>query len=529
MRELAPGASLAAIDATEFLWTGVEGDDVVFRHEHYFHFVRDFDVPVADRERVIDVYAGWFGEARRPDPADKLRWARALLKRVVPDEAKAKRLLRGALQSARKLGDTPLAQHAAATLLDVVWEEDARSPVQTSIFLRYAEQDVELGRELLTGDRARAADRLNRLSRRLEGRIARQKAGTPRTMLELSRLRVTTELRRSQVMFNDREPVQAACVAAGAVREIERTGATHPSAPADPRWKRLEMEAFHSQAVALAISGEVNDALKTSGRAVEIARNTPSAMGQHVISTYANILLARDPVQSESILRRCLAEIGDLASSDAIEARDATRINLSMALVLQAHDYGLSQSAAEGALGEARNLLTDVFDESYPSARYPDAAASALMLGLIDAIADDAGGEEHWFGRSVIAAMRGRQMETLWKANINLATALHRAGGVTPVTVRNHAHSALVILEDSLAPYSVPDRSARFELVRVPLAQAVRFLVLAGDEDGPETLRRYPALREGFEDPEAGILREDRGGYDSHEWLRIGGEDYVLY
>jgi hypothetical protein len=529
MRELTPDTPLVAVDATEFLWTGGEDDDVIFRHEHYFNFVREFDVPVSDRERIVDVYEGWFAEAKRPDPVDRLRWARALLKRATPDEAKAKRLLRGALQSARRLGDTPLAQHVAATLLDVVWDEDARSPIRTSAFLRYAEQDVDLSRELLTGDRSGAADRLNCLTRRLEQRVARRSAGTQKTKLELTRLHATAAVRRSQVMFNDREPLEAARIAAGAIRDIERASTAHPSLDTDPRWERLEMEALHSEAVALAISGEVDQALETSGRAVEIARRAPSSMGQHVISTYANILLAREPAESESILRRCLSDLGDSASPDATEARDATRINLGMALVLQAHAGAMVRAEAEEALGEAGTLLGDVFDDSYPFGRYPDAAAAALMLGLIDAIGGDADGEEHWFGKARIAAVRGRQMETLWKANIDLATALHRAGGAASESIRDHAHSALVILEDSLAPYPVPDRSARFELVRAPLAQAVRFLTLAGDDRGPEALARYPALREGFQNPEAAILREDRGGYESHEWLRICGEDYILY
>ena len=169
-----------------------------------------------------------------------------------------------------------------------------------------------------------------------------------------------------------------------------------------------------------------------------------------------------------------------------------------------------------------------MFSASFRVGRYPDAGAAALLLGIISALRDD-GDEVSWFAQAVTAAARGGQIETLWRSHINLATSLHRRNVRASESVRDHARAALQILEETLSPYPRPDMSARFELVRIPLAQAVRFLVQLGDDVGIAALERYPSLRNCFQDPERGVLRQDRGGYRSHEWLSIEEWDYVIY
>jgi hypothetical protein len=179
-------------------------------------------------------------------------------------------------------------------------------------------------------------------------------------------------------------------------------------------------------------------------------------------------------------------------------------------------------------LAEARERLGRVFRSSFQVGRYLQAGAAALMLGIVSALEDD-GEAISWFAQAVAAASRGHKMETLWRAHINLATSMHRREERVTESVRDHAQAALEIMEETLSSYPQPDRSARFNLIRVPLAQAVRFLIEAGDEAGSGALVRYPGLRNSFQEAQAGILREDRGAYRSHEWLRIGGEDYVIY
>ena len=520
--DLAADVSLGDVDATGVLWTG-ESDrrEVAFRHEHFFRTIRQFEVEPAERAHVVDIYCDWFASTERSDPSDVLKWAQVLLEHPDPDVARARKLLRRALQAARRRGDRRLARRVAVVLQDVIWNEDARSQIGTRAFIRSCEEELALTREFLESDRLQAANRLEAVLKRIEWRLAQTH---PRHVArDLERLRLAANVLHSQVLFNDRQAARAAEVAAAAVNDI----AMHRSDDSrdNVAWSALEMEALHAQAVSLALSGEISEALQVSERAVELAGTLSSPLSHHVISTHANILLARDPDRSETILRGCLEELSD-ADNDAT---DASRINLSMALVLRAHRLGAGETdRRERMIVEADTLLLRVFGRTFRVGRYPAAAAAALMLGITNALHDDPA-EVSWFAQAVAAAARGRQMETLWRAHINLATALYRRGEPGDEALRDHARAALEIMEDSLSPYAVPDSSPRFALIRVPLAQAVRFLLLAGDEVGLSALEHHPALRGSFSDPMAGTLVDDPNFPRMHEWLRLGTEDYVLY
>jgi hypothetical protein len=169
-----------------------------------------------------------------------------------------------------------------------------------------------------------------------------------------------------------------------------------------------------------------------------------------------------------------------------------------------------------------------VFASSFQVGRYPDAGAASLMLGVLSALEND-GESVSWFAQAVAAASRGHKLESLWRAHINLATALYRREGSVTERVCAHARAAVEIMEETLSPYPQPDRSARFDLIRVPLAQGVRFLIVVGDAAGQVALVHYPRLRASFKDAQRGVLREDRAAFRSHEWLRIDNDDYVIY
>jgi tetratricopeptide (TPR) repeat protein len=518
---IAPEVSLREVDATDMLWTGEgEAHEVAFRHEHYFRSVRRFAVTAEERERVVSIYSDWL--SGRPNPSDRFRQARALLKRPEPDTGEAQKLMRSALRGARARGDLKLARRIAATRLDVAWAEELDSPARSSVFLRRCDDDIELIRELLGSDRRQAAGRLDDLAKHLDERISRAPARSLQARAGLQRRRIEVSVLLAQILFNDRKPARAAEVAAQTVQQA-RAQRPDTAAAGDETWETLEIEALHSQAAALALSGEIDEAIATSERAVEIARGSSSVLAHRVTSTYANILLARDPAAAEAILRDCLNR------DDAAEReRHATEINLGMALVLRAHSHDREDADRTAILAEAHALLHGVFGSCFQVGNYPNAGAAALMLGIVSALNED-GDDVSWFAQGVAAAARGRQMETLWRAHINLASAMHQRGDLPGGAIHDHAVATVKILEETLAPYSRPDRSARFELVRVPLAQAVRFLVTAGDDAGLAALERYPALRASFADPASGVLHEDRGDYRSHEWLRIGSEDYVIY
>lgn len=526
-RGIGPNLSLAEIDATGFLWTGNgEQGEVSFRHENYFQSLRRLEVAPTEQKRVIETYADWFARFERLDSVGKFRWARILIESPTPDADKIRSLLRTALRGAQRHGDLGLARRVLTTLLDYAWTGNAQSAMRIHSFLRYCGDEVSLCRSLMDSDRLQAAERIDHLRDRIRERLSFSGAWTSQTVETLQFLLMTADVLHSQILFNDRQPTKASDVAAEAIRDIRALSNVQPTKKRLD-WRMLEMEALHSYAVALALGGEIELAISASEQAVRIARKSVTPFSLDVLSTHANILLATELEAPEAILRDCLIRVG--SETSARETQDAIAINLSMTLLLGAHrSTALDASRANEKLAEASTLLKPVFSASFRVGRYPDAGAAALLLGIISALRDD-GDEVSWFAQAVTAAARGGQIETLWRSHINLATSLHRRNVRASESVRDHARAALQILEETLSPYPRPDMSARFELVRIPLAQAVRFLVQLGDDVGIAALERYPSLRNCFQDPERGVLRQDRGGYRSHEWLSIEEWDYVIY
>jgi len=151
------------------------------------------------------------------------------------------------------------------------------------------------------------------------------------------------------------------------------------------------------------------------------------------------------------------------------------------------------------------------------------------MLGIAS-LASGQDGEVAWFAQAVAAAARGRQMETLWRAHINLATALHREGRSPSEGARDHAAAALEIMEaDARAlPAARTDQHAlRLSACRSRRRFGSSFSPVT--KKGFRALERYPRLRLSFSDPAAGVLASEDTAPRSHEWLRISGEDYVIY
>jgi hypothetical protein len=236
------------------------------------------------------------------------------------------------------------------------------------------------------------------------------------------------------------------------------------------------------------------------------------------------MMLCVDAVRGEELLRTCLARWPDDDSSDSF----LVHVHLAMALVLQAYEEPRHSHAYTDLLGEAAERTARVHRRARQLGLHPDAGAAALVRGVVAALQDD-GERATWFAYGVAAAARGRQMETLWRSHINLATALLVAHGDVTPSVHDHASAALVILEDTLSSYSEPDRSPRFQLVRIGLANAVSILCRVGDPAGLRALERLPLLRTHFVDPTEGVLAADVPLPRHYQWLRTGTVDYVLY
>ncbi|HSS33118.1 MAG TPA: AAA family ATPase [Solirubrobacterales bacterium] len=523
-RELAPDVSLADLDGTDLLWTG-EGQEreVLFRHENYFRSLRRFEVSVEDRDRTVDVYSRWFEEMDKLDPNDQFRWARVLMERQRADVASVERLLTSAGEGAEQRGDLRLARRISASSLDFAWAQDDRFPIEADAFLERCDEELALVRHLLVSDRPRADQRIAAVRARMEQRLAAGPVGA--VSAEELRWRIlTADLLESQHLFMDNRPAQAAEIAASTARQVE-TSKPASSEDSNGKWTLLEMEALHSHAVALALSGEDTRALGVSQRAVGIAERHPSALASHVVCTYAAILLTADPAEAESVLRACLTDLDDTPALAVV--REEVELTLTEALILLSYGDTTDDGSAS-MMSEARSLSYRVFRKGFELGKYSDAGAAALLMGILSALEGDAA-EVSWFAQAVAASSRGRHTETLWRAHIDLAVALYRKGAPIGEGVRDHALAAVEIMEETLTYYAEPDESQRFDLLRSPLSQAARYLLLAGDETGPALLERYPKLRLSFEDLDSRVLRPDRGATSTYKWLRVESEDYILY
>jgi hypothetical protein len=521
-RALAPDVALRDVDATDILWTGDgQARDVVFRHENYFESLRRFTVSEPDRRRIVETYCAWFSSLRRPSPADRFRWARAMLQLPDPDIGEAENLLVSALDEASERGDVPLARRIMAFHLDLVWDVDESSPLPMMTFLRHCDDEISLSRELLSIDRDQTARRLGRVRAHLDARLgATRRPSSSGAATGLQRRDLTMELLHAQVLFNDRRPAEAAVVAGWVV---DRVRAFTETSLDEDAWESLEMEALYTLSCAQALSGDFGSAVQSSAAASKIATGSSFALARKIVSTYGTMLLSEDPHAGEVVLRKCVATWPQDDTSDAF----LVHVHLSMALVYQAYRSSDSERSRT-LLAEARELTTRVFDSCRRLGLYPDAGAAALVRGVVSALTGERD-EISWFAQGVAAAARGRQMETLWRSHINLAAAMYQKEKRATSAVQDHALAALAIMEDTLSAYSQPDRSPRFRLLRVGMAAAASMLLAAGDDRGRSLLEHYPRLRSHFLDPETGLLAPYQGEDRHYQWLRVGEVDYVLY
>jgi len=527
-RGIAPQHSLNEFEATGFLRIPPGDQAVSFHHENYFQSIRRMGF---DRQAVqdsLDIYQTWFSSIGTPTAQQRYDWARILLESEVVDFKQVSKLLHLALRSATASQDNALACRILQCLLDTVgWTRPPKALARSQDFLRLCDKEIRLCQLLVsTGERQHAIHRADQLVRRIETRIASVARGHRTAVWQLHYRRIRAKIVKVRTLMNFGQPLSAVRHAASIANDFDAFK-SNDAFPDLDRWRGLEMDACHAQAVALALNGEIDKSLQTAERAVSIARQMRplTDSGLDAIGTYANILLAVSPDDAERLLRDCYNEGNPTGASTRTRIKIA--INLAMSLLLQGYKAPDSLHGRR-ALKEAEQLVKPIFLEAFAGGRLADAAASALITGLVHAVRNSAD-ESYWFAQSIDAANRGRQIETLWRAHFNLATSYRRIDNRSSERVQEHARAAAMILNDTLSPYSDPENSSRFSLVRLPLVEAVRFLVEANDRYGGVLLSEYPSLRRWISQPELGVVSTNQDDYSSHEWLRIGDFCYVLY
>ena len=524
---LAAATSQREIEAAEFLnlpRDKDEGIDVSFRHEHYFHTIRQLQVPTVDRQAAIAAYIDWFNAAPHLSPSLIHAHARVALQASVPDRTRVRGLLRRAYAAATRRGDGALAARVLATLLDgVTWPSQELRPLAPKALAEACKDEIRLCEHLIRSGRPDAArERIDRTLAIVDASVRANKEHAGRD--DVSQQRFIMLAMKAGVLFHDRQPQAATIVTEEAVRDLEQLLVDLPESRRSP-WNGVVMEVLDAHSAAIALSGDlpraVVEARKAAALAEMLVEEHPNALD--VIITSANILLCDAPHESESVLSRYADIVKRRTFSDGTRLR--LHVNLGMTRVVLAVQARKSRPLhADALLTLAHESLHGVFREAYPRGRFADASAAALLLGLVSVLRHD-DNDVQWFSKSVALAFRARQMETLWRAHINLAHSLDRRGH----DAHDSANAALDIMDYSLGSDPDADRSPRFNLIAVPMAHAVRYLLATGDLKVFTILRKYPALCRLFRSVETGELRDDRDGRTSHEWIRMGAVDYVIF
>jgi len=518
--ELAPNVSLKEIEETDMVWVGDNySQDVVFRHEYYFRTLRRFTIPDRERRRVVRAYLEWFRSLGSPIPEEQFQWARTILEDPNPDVHMASSLLSASIAGATQRGDTDLVRRVSSFSLDLAWDRDERSPLPIAQFHECCDQEISLCRDLLGVDRSLTASRLTRLQDRLQDRARGSSHWANDELDQLELRRQTAAAVEAQVLFNDRRPAEAAELAEQVVNRVRH----HQRLGGSSAWGDLEMEALYTRSCGEALSGDFAAAVRSSIAAAEIAQTSSSPLARKVVSTCGTMMLSEDPGYGEQILRSCLETWPDDDTSDSF----LVHVHLSMALVLQAYVDPLDSTNRSERLAEARDRTANVYDSCRRLGLTADAGAAALVRGVVSTL-DGQGDAAAWFAQGVAAASRARQMETLWRSHINLATSMWQRDGSLSETCLEHASAAAGIVVDTLSLSVDPERTPRFHLVQVGLARAAWILAQAERAETRDLLDRFPGLLSDLATLDRGGRVQD--GPDRHyQWLEVNGADYILY
>jgi AAA ATPase domain len=527
-RRIAPGVTQQRLESTEFLTLSPDegGSQVSFRHENYFQTVRQIQIPQQQRDAVVDAYASWFAKTKQPTAALRYVQARVALEARNPDLALVKRLLRAAEVIAVKRKDRSLTSRILATLLDrITWPSHQRRSLTIKSLVQACDDEISLCKNLSRSGQTDIADkRIQHLLEIIDAMVRSHSECENVAIDRLIRRRFILLAMQGRLRYRDRQPVEAASITAMAIQDLNAHLVSMRRNERE-KWNEVIMEVRHAHSVTIALAGDIRQALTESREAARIAQTqlTKSAHAIDVIITYANILLSEAPNESESILQH----YQDFAKRKRIadETRLRLDLNISMArMIIGYREERCAKGTGTSRLETANKTLLQVFRQAHPLGRLGEAAAAALLLGLISALqgkADDI----DWFAQSIALAIRGRQLEILWRAHLNLAHSLHRSGR----SPHDPATAALDIMIYSLSAFANADQSPRFNLLSVPMAHAVRYLILSGDQKAENVFRKFPLLRRMFTRLNTGQMKDNRDGRASHEWLRIGEADYVIY
>jgi hypothetical protein len=520
-QRIAPNVELEDIRALEIFKVDRADDvnpgSVAVLHENYFHGLRDLPFADDDRHRVCDEYLDWFVNQVAELPlALQLLEARVMHVSGKFLHSEVEKKLRAVLRASERRRARSVSAEVRGALLDwIAWPLDDAGKLGVGALIRAAGDELSYCHYLVDAGRrdiaeSRAAASAERILARSEGHYS------PSTGRRLQHMAMRLRCKMAYCRWNDGRPVEAARLTETLVEGAERMSTD------DPVSKSVKLEVYYSHSVSLSIAGDQHRAVRFSTLAHQLALDLVDRdpLAIHAMSTHANILIAFDPQQALSVLDNCRS----MAERRRVPERTrfGFSLNAGMALIVQ-NQFSSDTAKASSVINRAHDTLLKVYQDAHPTGWLSDAAAAALLLGICSVLkGGDAAG---WFAEAAACAGQSRQLETLWRAQINLAHALD-AKNETPT---GSAVAVISILTNTLLSERDHGESRRFQLVAVLLAQAVRYAVIGGDPIGRETMERFPELKRLFRDQHYRELREDRSAYVSRAWIAIEGRDYALY
>ena len=526
---IAPRTNLQEINETGFLRLGEEkslNTIVTFRHENYFQGLKTIQLDAEEREAIVRCYLNWFSMSKGLSPRMQLMRARTELSSFHPNFKEAKVILKKAQRDASKQQDHSLRARILGVLLDeILWPENSMTHVRVQQFIAICKYEVELADLLIrTGHRGLAELRIRNTLSALQKRLEEDRETIPIVAERYSLVRFELTIELIRAAFNNQHPGTAEEVAREAIYHLQAFCKLH-NVNQSTEWKVIEIELYHVHSVALALSGRLSEAIKQSRYAFKLAQELPDGFPQFVdvASTYANILLCEDLDESLQLLNECLQKMDGQTMQKTVLLK--THLHRAMTRLLIA--YRNKQSGSDLSHDNFSDIsleLENVYSMAQSVGIVADAAAAALLLGILHALKNSPQ-ELEWSARAVALATYSRQTETLWRAHVNLAHGLSR-NGESP---RNSAETALDILFESLSEYSSPDSSKRYQMIRIPLAHAVSYLLSEDDRKGEVILQKIPDLRTLFEDTSKGTLNPNRKSYLTHEHIDIEDREYIIY
>lgn len=524
-RELAADAALSAIQRVELLNHDEEPHTVRFQHENYYEVVRGWPLTSTERARITDIYLRWY--RRTPHKTADRYYEEALVRMQRPhiDGRRVGALLIEALDRAERAHQYQLAIQVAEELL----KQNASADV-AGAGLAALVQILELRSKLAhfsieVEDWALGAEQYQRILRFLDEyeRAAVPTDVTVRNTLHYWRAsslvglaNSMTDLSRSHDALRHLQEARALCEAYFAARSSQRT--------IDAKWPSLYGRLLNRLGEANWMDGNYGESIRHLEEATaainRYVRSRAEKRHLHHVNLldYGAVLLHTSPRKGVAQMRASIALIPQTGWPPQYAILASTTLVLGELVERFLREKGCSiRFSAFLRQNAIPRLQHDYERASFHGLKQEEVAAS-LILGVCLSLLDDSSAVQ-WYMECIETAFRSNNLESLWRAHLNLGQLLRRQGDQES-SVFHCARAASLLLAD-LEPRRPEERTWRLRHLARPLRRLLSLL----DASQAEELRVY------VDSPDAATRRPIDSAFfrDQIIFLWSGEDEYYPY